>query len=198
MGPKTNPSRTVVAMLSWLASACAEPLPAAKNVDIARFLGDWYVLGHIPAASEKNAWNAVESYRLRAETQDVVETTFTFRQGAFDGPLETMRPTGYVSEGETGRWGMHFYWWQGPFRFEYVIVDLDPSYQEVVIGRSARDYVWVMARTPTISEASWTRLMGVVRKAGYEPAKVRRVPQRWGIEPDISPRERQPVLLQHR
>jgi apolipoprotein D and lipocalin family protein len=67
---------------------------------------------------------------------------------------------------------------------------VDPEYKETVVGRSARDYVWVMARTPTIPDADWERLTAIVKEAGYDPAKLRRVPQRWGEKPDISPDER--------
>jgi apolipoprotein D and lipocalin family protein len=101
-----------------------------------------------------------------------------------------MRPTGYVSEADPAVWGMKFYWWQGPFRFEYLVLHVDPEYKETVVGRSARDYVWVMARTPTIPDADWERLTAIVKEAGYDPAKLRRVPQRWGEKPDISPDER--------
>jgi len=180
------------AALALLAlSACATvPMKTAPNVDIPRFMGDWYVLAHIPAPAEKDAWNGVESYKLEAGTKDVVETTFSFRPGSFDAPLETMRPTGYVSEADPAVWGMKFYWWQGPFRFEYLVIHVDPEYRETVIGRSARDYVWVMARTPTIPDADWDRLTAIVKEAGYDPAKLRRVPQRWGEKPDLSPDER--------
>ena len=174
-------------------SACASvPMKTAPNVDIPRFMGDWYVLAHIPAPAEKDAWNGVESYKLEAGTKDVVETTFSFRPGSFDAPLETMRPTGYVSEADPAVWGMKFYWWQGPFRFEYLVIHVDPEYRETVIGRSARDYVWVMARTPTIPDADWERLTAIVKEAGYDPAKLRRVPQRWGEKPDVSLDERYP------
>jgi apolipoprotein D and lipocalin family protein len=161
----------------------------AAAVDIPRFMGDWYVLAHIPASEEKNAWNAIESYRLRDGTTDTVEVTFTFREGAFDGPKETLTPTGHVSA-DPAVWGMHFYWWQGPFRFEYLVADLDAAYQTTVIGRNARDYVWIMARTPTLPDAEWARVLGVVKDAGYDVAKLRRVPQRWGELPDLSPSDR--------
>ena len=180
------------AALAFLAfSACATtPMKTAPNVDLPRFMGDWYVLAHIPAPAEKDAWNGVESYRLAEGTKDVVETTFQFRPGSFDAPLETMRPTGHVSAEDPAVWGMKFYWWQGPFRFEYLIVHVDPEYRETVIGRSARDYVWVMARTPTIADADWERLTAIVKEAGYDPARLRRVPQRWGQPPDVSLAER--------
>jgi hypothetical protein len=49
-----------------------------------------------------------------------------------------------------------------------------------------------MARTPTVSDADWDRLVGVVRDAGYDVAKLRRVPQRWGVPPDVTPAVRAP------
>jgi len=172
--------------------ACASaPIRTAQHVDIQSFMGDWYVLAHIPTSEERDSWNAVESYRLDEGTTDVVKTTFSFRRGGFDGPLETMLPTGYVSA-NPAVWGMKFYWWQGPFRFEYLVLDVDSAYRATVIGRSARDYVWVMARTPMIPEAEWTRLIRVVQESGYDPAKLRRVPQRWGQWPDVSPSDRHP------
>ncbi len=178
--------------LSFLSACATTPMKTADHVDIPRFMGDWYVLAHIPASAEKDAWNAVESYRLEEGKTDAVETTFTFREGGFDGPLETLRPTGYVKEGSGAEWGMKFYWWQGPFRFEYLVVHVDPEYRETVIGRSARDYVWVMARTPEVTDADWARLNGIVKDAGYDVTQLRKVPQRWGEKPDVSPAERHP------
>jgi len=192
-GMRSRLPTPIPALLLATLSACASvPMKTATNVDLPRFMGDWYVLAHIPAPQEKDAWNAVESYALREGTKDVVDTTFKFRQGSFEGALEEMRPTGYVDEADPARWGMKFYWWQGPFRFEYLVVHVDPEYRETVIGRSARDYVWIMARTPEVSETDWARLEGIVKDAGYDPAKLRRVPQRWGAKPDVSPEERYP------
>ncbi len=186
-------SAAVVAFAALSVSACSSaPMKTAEHVDLTRFMGDWYVLAHIPTSEEKNAWNAVESYRLADGTTDTVEVTFAFREGAFDGKLETMRPTGHVSD-DPAKWGMHFYWWQGPFRFQYLVVDVDAEYQQTVIGRSARDYVWIMARTPTLTDAAWTRLVAVVKDAGYDTSKLRRVPQRWGEKPDVALGQRESV-----
>ena len=90
----------LVALLSLASlSACATndlpPLEALdRKVDLERFMGDWYVIGSIPVTipffSEEGAHNGVESYRL---TEDgVIETTYTFREGAFDGPERRMTP----------------------------------------------------------------------------------------------------------
>jgi apolipoprotein D and lipocalin family protein len=135
----------------------------------------------------------MEPHGSAAAWTDVVDTTFTFRQGGFDGPLETLRPTGHVKGGNGAEWGMKFYWWQGPFRFECLVIHVDPEYRETATGRGARDYVWVMARTPTVPESDWDRLTGIVRDAGYDFAKLRKVPQGCRERPDVSPAERHPA-----
>ncbi|MCE9592593.1 MAG: lipocalin family protein [Planctomycetes bacterium] len=176
-----------------LLAACSsmEPIPIVARVDIPSFMGDWYVLAAIPASQEREAYNAVESYRLRSGTDDVVETTYVFRQGAFDGELVTLEPTGYVDdEGGGARWGMKFAWWQGPFRLEYLVAWLDADYTRTIIARTKRDYVWIMARTPELPAAQYDELVRAVRDLGYDTTKLRRFPQRWGQAPDVSPNER--------
>lgn len=180
-------TRTVLAALAAgvLASACAHAptIPPVDQVDLSRFMGDWYVIAHIPSFPEREAWNAVESYALRPDGR--VQTTFRFRKGGFDGPLKTMHPVGTVRPG-TGNavWGMQFVW---PIKAEYVIVDLDPGYTRTIIGRSDRDYAWIMARTPTIPDADYAAAVGRLQALGYDTKDLRKVPQRWP-EPD-APRD---------
>ncbi len=39
-------------------------LPLAEDVDLQRFMGDWYVIANIPTFLEKGAHNAVETYSM--------------------------------------------------------------------------------------------------------------------------------------
>ena len=61
-------------------SATLPPLKTVANVDLPRFMGDWYVIANIPTFIEKGAHNAVESYRL--DKDGTIATTFTFRAGS--------------------------------------------------------------------------------------------------------------------
>ena len=65
---------------------------------------------------------------------------------------------------------------------EYVIVDVDSDYQLTIIGRSSRDYAWIMARTPTISEPVYEAAVSRLKTLGYSVDNLRRVPQRWPEE----------------
>jgi len=163
--------------LTLMLSACSSTpsIPVAERVDLDRFMGDWYVIANIPTSPEKGAHNAVESYRL--DKDGSIATTFTFREGAFDGPEKVMRPRGFVRDRTSNAvWGMQFVW---PIKAEYLIAYVDDDYTETIIARSRRDYVWIMARTPQVSEADYARLTRKVADLGYDMAKLERVPQRW-------------------
>lgn len=153
----------------------ATPLPHAEKVDLERFMGPWYVIANIPTFIEKGAYNAVENYELAKD--GTIDTTFTFRKGGFDGDEKRYTPKGFVVDTESNAvWGMRFVW---PVKAEYVIAYVDDAYQHTIIGRSARDYVWIMARTPTLSDEIYADLVARVAALGYDTAKLNRVPQRW-------------------
>lgn len=159
-------------------TATLPPLKTVEQVDLSRFMGDWYVIAHIPTFPERNAYNAVESYTLKPDGR--IATTFTFRQGGFDGEKRRMTPTGFVvDEQSNARWKMQFIW---PFKADYRITYLTRDYGITVIARQKRDYVWVMARTPQIDEDERLVVEAHLKELGYDLDKLRYVPQRWEEE----------------
>ena len=147
-------------------------------VDIERFMGDWYGIANIPTFLEKGAHNAVENYALSDD--GTIATTFTFRDGAFDGEEKEYTPRGFIRDTETNAtWGMRFIW---PIKADYRIVYLDDDYSTTIIGRQKRDYVWIMARQPEIPEEEFEMLLDFVESLGYVRSDVERVPQRWQAE----------------
>jgi apolipoprotein D and lipocalin family protein len=149
-----------------------KPIYTVEAVDLKRFMGDWYVIASIPTFIEKDAFNAVESYRL--DDDGTVATTFRFNQGSFDGPLKTYTPRGFVRDPSSNAvWGMQFVW---PFKAEYRIIYLTDDYSQTVIGRSKRDYVWIMAREPSIPDEDYDRILDFLTEQGYNLDKLRKVP----------------------
>jgi apolipoprotein D and lipocalin family protein len=163
-------------MIAMTGCASRPPtMPTVDHVDLDRFMGDWYVIANIPTAIEKGAHNAVESYRL--DDDGTIATTFTFRDGSFDGPEKAYHPRGFVRDRESNAvWGMQFVW---PIKAEYLVIYLDEDYSKTVIGRSKRDYVWIMAREPRMPEAEYGEIVGYLSKLGYDVSRIEKVPQRW-------------------
>ncbi len=169
----------LAAVIAVLLAGClatgSRPIATEDHVDLDRFMGRWYVIANIPTPFERNVYNAVEHYEL--DERGRVHTTFTYRDGGFDEPVETMTPTGFVRDG-TGNavWGMQFIW---PFRAEYRVLHVDDDYEVTIIGRTRRDYAWIMARQPEIDEDDLQQLIDRLDDAGYDVSGVRIVPQQW-------------------
>lgn len=168
----------ILACVVLTIASCASPGPEMETVDhvnLVRFMGDWYVIANIPTFLEKGAHNAVENYSLNDD--GTIATTFTFNDDSFDGKRKKYTPKGFVKNTETNSlWGMRFIW---PVKADYRIVYLDSDYTQTVIGRQKRDYIWIMARTPEISEADYRQLIDFAASIGYDTSKILRVPQRW-------------------
>jgi apolipoprotein D and lipocalin family protein len=150
-----------------------DTIHTVPSVDLNRFMGDWYVIANIPTFIEKDAYNAMESYRLADD--GTIDTTFKFNKGGFDGPLKTYKPRGFIHDEQSNAvWGMQFIW---PFKAEYRIIYLSQDYSVTVIGRTKRDYVWIMARQPAISDEQYSTILNFLREQGYDISKVKKVPQ---------------------
>ncbi len=168
--------RSLLSALLLLLAGCAShaPLPVVEDLELERFMGDWYVQAHVPVGSEKHAYNAVESY-ARGEDGRIL-TSYVFREKGFDGDLEVLEPVGFVSDRSTAVWGMRFLW---PFKAEYLVAFVDEAYTETIIARTKRDYAWIMTRAPEISDERLAFLTARLAELGYDTRELRRVPQRW-------------------
>ena len=143
-------------------------------------MGQWYVIANIPTALEKNAYNAIETYSLNDD--GTIATTFVFREDSFDGEEKRYTPKGFVKDTESNAlWGMRFIW---PIKAEYRVIYLDDDYQTTIIGRSQRDYVWLMSRQSELDEGYYQELVSYISEQGYDISELMKVPQRWDQEPE--------------
>jgi apolipoprotein D and lipocalin family protein len=151
------------------------PIKPVASIDLSRFMGKWYVIASIPTHFEQSAYNAVETYKLQPDGN--VDTMFRFRDRAFDTPVKTIHSTGYIKSG-TGDavWGVQVFW---PIKAQYIVAYVKDDYSQTIVARDARDYTWIMARTPNIPQADYDALVLRVVNLGYPRAGIRKVPQAW-------------------
>ena len=155
-------------LFAGCSSSKLPPMETVPEVDIDRFMGDWYVIAAIPTSIEKSAYNAVESYRL--DDDGTIDTTFTFREGSFDGEEKRYNPRGFVTDDPSNAvWGMQFIW---PIKADYRIVYLDEDYGATIVGRNKRDYLWIMAREPSLPPGRLEALIEIAVDLGYDRSKI--------------------------
>ncbi len=91
-------------------------------------------------------------------------------------PQKPYTPKGFVVDTTTNAtWGMRFIW---PIKAEYLILDLAPDYSTTIIGRNKRDYLWIMARRPVLTDDQYAALVRKAESYGYDARLIRKVPQR--------------------
>ena len=141
------------------------PTATADHVDIPRFMGDWYVIATIPTWIEQGVLDPLEQYALNANGS--IATTFSYRR---DGVLRSLRMTAFVEDKKSNAvWSMQPFW---PVRAEYLLMYVDEAYEFTIVGRSKRDYLWVMAREPVVEKEKLAELVERAVKMGYDRDKI--------------------------
>ena len=154
----------------------ANTVETPDNVEVERFMGPWYVIENIPTALERGAVNAIEEYTLRDNGD--IDTRFTYRKWFSWGPRVTMNPKGWVKDdADDARWVMTFF--NLPYEFAYLILAVDENYEWCAVGGPSEDMLWIMSRTPTLSQDVVDELRATAAAQGYDISKLKRVPQIW-------------------
>lgn len=175
-----RPAAAAFAAVSLFAGCASRPPlePLDREIEVERFMGDWYVLASIPIDlplfSEAAAHDAVETYRLLPNGE--IDIAYRFRDGGFDAKPRVVRQRGWVVDARRGtEWRVQLLW---PFRSAYLIAWLDEDYRSAIIGVPSRRYVWLLSREAAIPEAEFAALTRQITELGYDPKRLRRVPHR--------------------
>ena len=168
---------SLLAGLLLVGTGCASsnhsPLPTVEQVDLDRFMGDWYVVGLIPNRIEKDAYESVESYAMRPDGK--IAITYEYRKGGFKGPKKTLNMVARVGDGGQGaEWRVRPFW---PLSLKYLVTDLADDYRYTVVAHPSRNYAWIMAREKTLNDADWESVLGRLEGQGFELDRIVRVPQ---------------------
>jgi len=159
--------------LNMFGCASHDAIQTAEYVDIDKYMGSWYVIAHIPTFLTGDAYNSKETYTLNKN--GTIATEFSFNEGGFEGEEKVYHPKGVVKNKQTNaHWGMQFIW---PFKAEYLISYVDEAYETTIVARSSRDYIWLMSRSPGMSDTQYDKMKSKIESLGYDMSKIRKVPQ---------------------
>jgi apolipoprotein D and lipocalin family protein len=164
---------TLLSLSGCATTASKTALKTVDHVDLSRFMGDWYVIGTIPWFVEKNNVGTMDIYRMRPDGR--IDITYAFHKKELSAPRKEMHAVGTILDTQSNaRWGVQFLW---PFQAPYIVIDLAHDYSTTIIGYPSRDLIWIMARTPTLSEATYQSLLQKAAEQGYDIRRIVKVPQ---------------------
>ena len=158
-----------------LLAGCATPAPRSDQpaINLPRFMGIWYVIAHVPYFTDRGHVAARDEYTLLPDGRIAVR--YVYRTG-FREPVKTLDAIATVLPGSGGRdWRVRFFR-VVPARQR--ILEIAPDGAWALLDSPGRDLAWVIARKPTMDDATYQDLLRRLRGYGVVSDKLWRVPQR--------------------
>jgi apolipoprotein D and lipocalin family protein len=152
-----------------------KPLQVVPHVDLARYLGTWYEIATIPQRFQKGCTGVTATYSLRPDGDITVLNQC--RKDSLGGKHKSITGKAWVVDTTTNaKLRVRFFW---PFSGAYWIIELDSlNYQYAVVGHPDRGYLWILSRTPQMSDELYNGLLDRLRNVhGYDVSRLRRTPQ---------------------
>jgi apolipoprotein D and lipocalin family protein len=149
------------------------PLEAVGHVELSRYLGIWYEIAAFPQSFQRGCTATTATYELRRDGD--VDVINRCRKGSLDGEEKSAHGRARVTDRSTNaKLEVSFF---RPFWGDYWIIDLADDYSYAVVGHPGRDYLWILARTPTMSEGSYQTIVARLQAQGYETSRLKRTLQ---------------------
>ena len=146
-------------------SAFAINRTTVSQLDLNRFMGRWYEIARFDHRFERDLDECAAFYKLMPEGKISVENTGI---NATTGKRKTSYGKAHAGN-KAGLLRVSFFWF---FYSDYKILALDENYQWALIGSSSPDYLWILARTPQLPQATLDAIVSIAKKRGYDTEKL--------------------------
>lgn len=135
-----------------------------KDFDETRYLGKWYEIARLDHSFERGLSKVTAEYELRSDGGiKVINRGFSVAENEWK---EAEGKAYFVGERNKGHLKVSFF---GPFYGSYVVFDLDQeNYQYAFISGYNTSYLWLLSRTPIVSEAVKEQFVKKSKELGFD------------------------------
>lgn len=162
-------------LTSLLFSGCASrpPLATVPSVDLSRYSGRWYEIAKYPNFFQRGcAGHTTAEYSANPDGSIRVVNRSVGKNGK---PLQVAGRATVVPGSQNTKLKVSF---GGPFSGAYWVIGLDEiNYSWAVVGHPSRQFLWVLAREPQISDATYQQILKLVAGRGYMPSRLEKTRQ---------------------
>lgn len=153
-------------LLAVFLTACTgvpEGITPVQALDTERYLGTWYEIARLDHRFERGLDSVTADYSRNADgSLKVVNRGYHREDGEW---REAEGRARFAGEQPSGHLEVSFF---GPFYSSYVIFELDrENYQYAFVSGYNRDYLWLLSRTPTVSEELRQHFVSEARELGF-------------------------------
>ena len=145
----------------------AAELQTVEHVDLDRYVGKWYELARFPNRFERECDRNVTAEYVKQNDGKIRVVNSCVRA---DGKTKRSEGRAKVEDKTTNaKLAVTFFW---PFYGKYWVIDLGQKYEYAVVGEPSRKYLWILSRTPSLPESTYTEITGRLALKGYDAGKL--------------------------
>ncbi|NIF26594.1 lipocalin family protein [Pantoea sp. Tr-811] len=148
--------------------------PSTEQVDLQRYQGTWYELARLPMFFQRNCVQSEAHYGLREDGRIDVTNRCREKDGEWNEARGIAEPQ---VAGKTDKLWVRFDNWfsrlaPGLTKGDYWVLYHDKDYRVALVGHPNREYLWLLSRTPAITDQTREQLLAIARKQGYDTQKL--------------------------
>ena len=151
-----------LAVLASLLTGCSKLTvdnSVVSELDLQRFLGEWYEVARFDHTFERGMEQTKAKYVLREDGDiDVLNS------GIKEGKPKTAEGKAKLTD-TPALLRVSFF---GPFYSDYRMMLIDSAYQYALIGSGSDDYLWILSRIPQLSDSIMTVILDEATRRGYD------------------------------
>lgn len=136
------------------------------SFDLSKYLGTWYEIARFDHVFERGLDNVTAEYLLRDDGKvDVINSGWKGEKyKVADGKARQPDPSGDPAHLEVSFF-LNFY-------SDYNVLMLDDLYQVALIGSKSPKYLWILSRSPQISDIVIDSVIEEAESRGYDTSKL--------------------------
>ena len=160
-----------VVLISLFIGGCQgvpEGIQPVDDFDLDKYLGKWYEIARLDHSFERGLDRVTAEYSLRDDSGvRVINRGFSSEENKWK---EAEGKAYFVKDQNTGYLKVSFF---GPFYGSYVIFELDKeNYNYAFVTGPKKSYLWLLSRTPTVSENVLDRFIKMSEGLGFDTDKL--------------------------
>lgn len=149
-----------------LLSACTgipEGVEPVSGFNKERYLGRWHEIARLDHSFERGLTDITAEYSLREDGSIRVLNSGTNSETGERDSAEGKAL--FVGDEDVAHLKVSFF---GPFYGSYVVFELDEDYQYAFVAGFNTDYLWLLAREPSVDESVRARFIERARALGFD------------------------------
>jgi apolipoprotein D and lipocalin family protein len=168
-----------VILLQAAMPALAQEVRTAASVDLPRYLGRWYEIAKFPNSFQKQCVRETTAdYRVIEDGKIEVANRCKTAAGVFEVAVGEVKVIDKATNAKLQvRFAPSWLSWLPMVWGDYWILERDDAYAVATVGSPDRDHLWILARTPKLSNAVYENLVDNATKQGFDTAKLVKTPQ---------------------